>query len=72
MTKSEVQTILDNADINNDGKLDYSEVKCNVIYIATIFLILNKLMFTLHSTIKSSIIYFIEPHQFPNVVSNWI
>lgn len=25
MTKSEVQTILDNADINNDGKLDYSE-----------------------------------------------
>ena len=26
MTKSEVQEILDDADINNDGKLDYSEV----------------------------------------------
>ena len=27
MTKNEVQAILDDADINNDGKLDYSEVK---------------------------------------------
>lgn len=27
MTKSEVQAILDDADVNNDGKLDYSEVK---------------------------------------------
>ena len=26
MTKSEVQEILDDADINNDGKLDYNEV----------------------------------------------
>ena len=26
MTKSEVQAILDNADVNNDGKLDYNEV----------------------------------------------
>ena len=26
MTKSEVQAILDDADVNNDGKLDYSEV----------------------------------------------
>ena len=26
MTKSEVQAILDNADTNNDGKLDYNEV----------------------------------------------
>lgn len=29
MTKSEVQAILDDADTNNDGKLDYVEVKCN-------------------------------------------
>ena len=29
MTKSEVQAILDDADTNNDGKLDYIEVKCN-------------------------------------------
>ena len=27
MTKAEVQVILDNADVNNDGKLDYSEVR---------------------------------------------
>lgn len=26
MTKSEVQEILDSADTNNDGKLDYNEV----------------------------------------------
>lgn len=26
MSKSEVQEILDDADINNDGKLDYNEV----------------------------------------------
>ena len=26
MTNVEVQVILDNADVNNDGKLDYSEV----------------------------------------------
>ena len=26
MTKSEVQEILDDADVNNDGKLDYNEV----------------------------------------------
>lgn len=26
MTKTEVQEILDDADINNDGKLDYNEV----------------------------------------------
>ena len=26
MTKSEVQEILDDADTNNDGKLDYNEV----------------------------------------------
>ena len=26
MAKSEVQEILDSADINNDGKLDYNEV----------------------------------------------
>ena len=29
MTKSEVQAILDDADTNNDGKLDYIEVKCD-------------------------------------------
>ena len=29
MSKSEVQAILDDADTNNDGKLDYVEVKCN-------------------------------------------
>jgi len=28
MTKSEVQAILDDADVNNDGKLDYNEVTC--------------------------------------------
>ena len=33
MTKSEVQAILDDADVNNDGKLDYSEVKIlNIIH----------------------------------------
>ena len=32
MTKSEVQAILDDADVNNDGKLDYSEVKILIIY----------------------------------------
>lgn len=32
MTKSEVQAILDDADVNNDGKLDYSEVKILIIH----------------------------------------
>ena len=31
MTKSEVQAILDDADENNDGKLDYSEVNINYL-----------------------------------------
>jgi len=38
MTKSEVQEILDDADINNDGKLDYNEVNeqspgCRTLYV---------------------------------------
>ena len=31
MTKSEVQAILDNADTNNDGKLDYNEVMYMIV-----------------------------------------
>lgn len=33
MTREEVKMVMDEADSNNDGKLDYNEVwKCNIVF----------------------------------------